>query len=543
MRKRLLAIVLSVLVGTGFSAMGFTVSAAAVAATLTSASGTATGYPTLQDAVNAAADGGIITLNKDVTESVTYTGTAGKTVTIDGQGHTVTGLDGDVSDGGLGIFALEVSGSGTLKLKDITLTGGANASTAPTAGIGANETFTGTVADLGAVKVVGGAGDTSCGLYCAQSSTGTIDVTEALGADGYPNTSFGILAMGSGTINATKAQGGNVTGDHPSSMGVANFGTGTVNVDTAIGGSSTKNSCGVFAINACVNSNSAVGGNITAQNGSSVGVSVINGIANVGTALCGTYNGDGSGCYAVETNSSSAVLNVGTARTTHRYEGSRLNVGDSAVRSIVLNAGRGATCVLETITVAGSGSTTIGTLPGVYKNSTAGSWFSDKTLKTAFSAATVDSQPTALYSSFYRFTVSGKITGSDEKTLAATLQLKNGGANIGAPVTANANGTYSLSDLPVGDGYTIAVSADGYTSGVIGPFNITGSDLSSGLDLQLAKIATNDSGKTNPANTSKTGNPKTGDNDFSFLPLIALAVASLSAFLVIKARKADKKKS
>lgn len=543
MKKRLLAIVLSALVGTGFSAMDFTVSAAAVAATLTSVSGTATGYPTLQDAVNAAADGGIITLNKDVTESVTYNGTASKTVTIDGQGHTVTGLDGDVSDDGLGIFALEVSGSGTLKLKDITLTGGANASTAPTAGIGANETFTGTVADLGAVKVVGGAGDTSCGLYCAQSSTGTIDVTEALGADGYPNTSFGILMMGSGTINATKAQGGNVTGDHPSSMGVANFGTGTVNVDTAIGGSSTKGSSGVFSINGCVNANSAVGGNITAQDGSSVGVWVINGIVNVGTALCGTYNGDGNGCYAVETNSGSAVLNVGTAGTTHRYDGSRLNVGGSAVRSIVLNAGSGTTCVLGAITVAGSGSTTIGTLPGVYKNSTAGSWFSDKTLKTAFSATTVDSQPTALYSSFYGFTVSGKITDSDGKTLAATLQLKNGGANIGAPVTANANGTYSLSDIPVGDGYTIAVSANGYTSGVIGPFNITGSDLSSGLDLQLTKIATDNSDKTTPGNTSNTGNPKTGDNDFSFLPLIALAVASLGAFLVIKARKTDEKEN
>ena len=75
-------------------------------------------YPTLTNALAAAQSGDTVTLLSDITESTIYTISADTTVTIDGMGHIVTGVDDDTS------FALTVDGDGTLWLKNITLQGG-----------------------------------------------------------------------------------------------------------------------------------------------------------------------------------------------------------------------------------------------------------------------------------------------------------------------------------------------------------------------------------------------------------------------------------
>ncbi|MGE4485804.1 MAG: hypothetical protein AB7C97_11905, partial [Oscillospiraceae bacterium] len=57
--------------------------------------GTGGDYATLTAALSEAADGDTILLLNDITESVNYTVTTDKTITIDGDGHTITGVDGN----------------------------------------------------------------------------------------------------------------------------------------------------------------------------------------------------------------------------------------------------------------------------------------------------------------------------------------------------------------------------------------------------------------------------------------------------------------
>lgn len=86
------------------------------------------------------------------------------------------------------------------------------------------------------------------------------------------------------------------------------------------------------------------------------------------------------------------------------------------------------------------------------------------------------------------YQISGTVKGSDKSSgLAATLQLKKNGIAAGAPVTANADGTYLIDGVLKGT-YTIAVSMTGYTAGTINAFNIADSN-ASGKDITLQKIS------------------------------------------------------
>ncbi|MCL2803976.1 MAG: Ig-like domain-containing protein [Micrococcales bacterium] len=104
----------------------------------------------------------------------------------------------------------------------------------------------------------------------------------------------------------------------------------------------------------------------------------------------------------------------------------------------------------------------------------------------------------ALYSN------SGTITGSDAPGgLEATLQLKDSsGASIGSPVTANTDGRYFIDNVPLGTGYTIAVTMAGYQPGTIAAFDVA--DHVDGLDLVLQKTLTID-GTLNLAVAAATG--------------------------------------
>ena len=69
--------------------------------------------------------------------------------------------------------------------------------------------------------------------------------------------------------------------------------------------------------------------------------------------------------------------------------------------------------------------------------------------------------------------VRGKITGSDAPNgLAATIQLKQNGSNVGSPVTAGADGTFHILDVPRGTGYSVSASMAGYTTGTSSAFSI-----------------------------------------------------------------------
>jgi len=71
------------------------------------------------------------------------------------------------------------------------------------------------------------------------------------------------------------------------------------------------------------------------------------------------------------------------------------------VAAVTLNKGTGASCVLDSITVAKTGNPTVGTLPSVYKDSAYNNtWYTDSAKTTAFSGTTVTGA-TALYSSYY----------------------------------------------------------------------------------------------------------------------------------------------
>lgn len=89
-------------------------------------------------------------------------------------------------------------------------------------------------------------------------------------------------------------------------------------------------------------------------------------------------------------------------------------------------------------------------------------------------------------------TISGTIKGSDTNAgIAATLQLKDTDGAVGAPVTAAADGTYTISDVQpnsLGTSYTIDVSMDGYTAGTIDASSVAYTNIT-GKDLTLTKAA------------------------------------------------------
>lgn len=173
-------------------------------------------YTTLQDAIDNASDGETISIQASVEESVTYTGTTGKTVTINGQGYAVTGT---YASGDNASCALTVTGGGTRRLENITFTGGTTSGTTVndhSVGIYADTSFTGTVADIdGNVSAIGGEANVDSG-----STVG--------------GNSIGLKNLGTGTVNVTSATGGSSAYSAGCSIGVYNA-NGTVNVATAKG--------------------------------------------------------------------------------------------------------------------------------------------------------------------------------------------------------------------------------------------------------------------------------------------------------------------
>ncbi len=92
-------------------------------------------------------------------------------------------------------------------------------------------------------------------------------------------------------------------------------------------------------------------------------------------------------------------------------------------------------------------------------------------------------------SSVPAYTISGTIKGSDTSAgISANLQLKNSGGNVGNVVTAAADGSYSITDVPAGS-YTIAVSHAGYDSGTITGVTVSNAAIT-GMDLTLTKSST-----------------------------------------------------
>ena len=84
------------------------------------------------------------------------------------------------------------------------------------------------------------------------------------------------------------------------------------------------------------------------------------------------------------------------------------------------------------------------------------------------------------------YTISGTIKSSDTNSgIPATVQLKKDGSNVDNAVTANANGEYTISDIPDGT-YSIEVSYAGYDSGTISSVVVSGSNVT-GKDLTLTK--------------------------------------------------------
>lgn len=406
-------------------------------------------YSSIAEALTHVENGGTIELLEDINESVSASVSASDTViTIDGGGYTVTAPDQTDSDSIVFAFA----GSGTMILKNITLQGGTATGSHYSIGL---KTISGSVNILsgGNVSAIGGQSEyMSQGLQC--NGTGVVDVDVATG----------------GTANTSTDQTG--------SVGVYNSGTGTVNVYSATGGASTQGSIGVV-------NNSTGTVNVTyaaAGNGDVYG----DGIDNMGGGCVNAYeateaSGTMTPSYAVY--NGSGTVNANTASTTN-------GTVNTNVTALTLNKGSGVSCVLDSITIAASGDTTVGTLPSVTINGQySGKWYTDSSLATLLSGTAVAGGTSDLYSSFYQlYSISGTIANSTGNGLAATLQLLDSfGNDVVGAVTANSDGTYDIPDVPAGTGYTIEVAFPGYIAGVIPAFDLTGSV--TGQDLTLAACA------------------------------------------------------
>ncbi len=312
-----------------------------------------TNYDTLSAAL-AAAHNDTITLLRDVTELVVLTATTNNTITIDGQGHTITGADCN----GQGSAALTLSGDGNVILKSLTLRGGAEPSFAfNSSGLLVSGGSVNVLCE-GTVNAYGGSNNSYNSIGLIHSGSGSVNITNATGGSAQ-QSSFGVQNNGAGTVNVTNATAG-ITGGI--SYGVDNGGAGTVNVTNASGASAVQSvgvdNHGTGTVNVASASGGAAtyysfGVNNTYDTGS------VN-VANVSMVPGGTY---GNNINGVDVNMNVTTLN--------------------------LNRGPGESCVLDTITIASAGSTTIGILPGVLKDGIVYSWYEDSAKTNPFSGTTV----------------------------------------------------------------------------------------------------------------------------------------------------------
>jgi hypothetical protein len=106
-------------------------------------------------------------------------------------------------------------------------------------------------------------------------------------------------------------------------------------------------------------------------------------------------------------NSNSGTVNVSTITGPAINQGTGIINTGASVAAVTLNKGTGATCVLDTITVAATGTTTIGKLPSVYKDGVySDQWYTDSAKTTLFTGTTVTGA-TTLYSYFYTLDTGG----------------------------------------------------------------------------------------------------------------------------------------
>ena len=376
---------------TALSIYSYYISAKSVAITNNSAT---TYYKTLADALAAAADGETITLLNDITESAIYTGSEGKTITVDGQNHTVTGATVDTS------IALMLGGTDTFILKNLTLQGNGVSS-----GIGLQTGGLVCIRSCGTVNVSGGEALSSIGLN--NFSAGTVDLTGAYGPGS--SSGIGVYSDSSGTVNVGTAEGSGTQ-----SGGVVNTSSGTVNVTEATGYT--------FGV-----------------------LNQSDGTINVSTVTC-------SSGTAVS-NAGSGTINAGIINGTDNVD----------VAVVTLNAGTGASCVLGSITVAADTavSTTIGSLPGVFKNDAySDTWYTDSAKNTEFSGTSV-AGATTLYSSFYEapassVSIGGGTTSSTSSTSSSDITTTTAGS-----VTT---GTATVTGTTSGTTQTVTVTSSTMTS-------------------------------------------------------------------------------
>lgn len=128
-----------------------------------------------------------------------------------------------------------------------------------------------------------------------------------------------------------------------------------------------------------------------------------------------------------------------------------------------------------------------------YNNTSATPDTNERTMQITANDGVDDSSGTNKYVTISQpvyYDISGTVKGSDtNQGLAASLQLKdNLGGNVGTAVVAAADGSYTITGVLAGTGYTIAVSMPGYTDGSITSFDVTNANIS-GKDITLQKIA------------------------------------------------------
>ena len=395
----------------------------------------------LTTALANAADGDTITLTGAITGNFSYTGSAGKTVTIDGGGKTITGAPGTDTP------ALTLSGGGTVILKNVTLQGGNMSS--HSCGL----SVSGGTNVYGDADVIGGPASTSSiGLLCSNAGA-TVVIDSAIGGNvsGDNGISYGLRSI-SGTVAVTTATGGPVYGSYGSSYGIANA-AANVYAGSATGGNvnlSHGKSYGVGNLSGgsgCVSVGTAQGGGYYID-GTSYGVSNNgSGTVNVSQATGGSSQYQGSS-YSVY-NSGTGTVNAGTTTgdiDTNTAAGATTNTG-SATATLTLNKGTGASCVLDSITVAFSGTTTsVGTLPPVSKDGVVGTWYTTDTLSagTEFTGTTVNGE-TVLYSSFY--TASSSFTATTDSSTA------NDTATLGLVGTSAASSSDSIATAAISNGH------------------------------------------------------------------------------------------
>lgn len=380
------------------------------AATLTV--GTGGTYATLAAALSVATNGDKITLLSDVVETSNYTfDTTGKTVNIDGGGHKVTSMDSTTET----VYALKVTGSGTLVLKNVTFQGGTlNIQSGSTdfysIGIWTELNSAGRVLSIGTVSAIGGNIDLSnvnfyeiftIGLY--NTGEGVVDLTSAIGANVDSTTAgtfitqstYGLYNTGTGTINIDSATSGSLVNEKWFGQTAGALSTsGVVNAMNVTGGDITNGNIpmgyGIHLNFSGIDSTIFNATNVSAGYSSNISFRVIinRGTVNVENIIQTVNFGSD---FAIYNNLGTA--NVGTFPLITVTDNQNVKYNQNATSTLTLNS-NGGSCVLPYITVAKTGSTNIGILPSVFKDGVEGKWYTDSALTTLFTGNTVNGETT-----------------------------------------------------------------------------------------------------------------------------------------------------